>query len=245
MRLHNKNTYIIFIVLLFTTACATAEPTATVKSGGGPSIGQARAEKYNGPKARIAVKKFVNKAAKGGGDIGTGMADMMVTALFNTNRFIVLDRQDTTDIMDEQDLAASGRIKQETAAPIGEMEGAELLISGAITAFEPDISGGIGGVGVPLGGAFLGVGGKKKDAYMAVDIKVVDTRTGRIVSAVTVEGRASDYAGGVVGAIGGVPIPFILGGYKNTPMESAIRVVINKAVDYLASQTPAQFYRYK
>lgn len=230
-------------ILSFTTvACATAEPSARVTSSGGPTMQQAQQEQYNGPKARVAVNKFVNKAAKGGNQIGTGMADMMTSALFHSNRFIVLDRQDHGAVMAEQDLGASGRIKQETAAPIGEMEGAELLISGAITAFEPDAGGAIGGIGIPLGGAAIGLGGGGKIAYMAIDVKVVDARTGRIVNATTVEGKSTDWFAGIGGAVGGVPVPFGLGAYKNTPMEKAIRVCIDKAVEFMASQTPPRYY---
>jgi curli biogenesis system outer membrane secretion channel CsgG len=237
-----------FIVSLFAisfAACASAEPqtTATVTSGGGPSIQQAQQEAYNGPKARTAVNKFTIKSSKGHGELGQGLADMLTTALFHSNRFIVLDRTDHRDVMAEQDLGASGRIKQETAAPIGQMEGAELLITAAVTAFEPDAGGAMGGVGVPVGGAaFLGVGGGGKQSYMAIDLKVVDTKTGRIVGAVTVEGKSTDWYAGIGGAIGGVPVPFMLAGYQNTPMEKAIRVCIVKAVDYIASQTPATYF---
>jgi curli biogenesis system outer membrane secretion channel CsgG len=233
-------------IMFIGVGCVAAQPTATVTSGGGPSIGQAQAERYDGPKARIAVNKFGNKAAKGGGQIGTGMSDMLTTSLFHSNRFIVLDRQDHGAVMGEQDLAASGRIKQETAAPMGEMEGAELLVTGAITAFEPNASGAIGGFGIPIGGgAGLGIGGGGKTAYIAIDMKVVDTRTGRIVSATTVEGKSTDWFAGLGGAIGGAPVPFGLVGYENTPMEKAVRVCIQKAVDYIASQTPAQYYHYR
>jgi len=218
------------------------EPQATVTSGGGPSIAQAQSERYDGPKARIAVNKFVNKAAQGHGELGQGMADMLTTALFSSNRFIVLDRTDHGAIMAEQDLGASGRIKQETAAPIGQMEGAELLVTGAVTAFKKDAGGAIGGIGVPLGGGGVGLGGGGKQSYMAIDIKVVDTRTGRIVGAATVEGKSTDWFAGFGAAVGGVPVPFGLGAYKNTPMEKAIRVCIVKAVDYISSQTPANYF---
>ncbi|MBI5816629.1 MAG: hypothetical protein HZB29_13585 [Nitrospinae bacterium] len=230
-------------VLAVATGCATAETQATVTSGGGPTMQQAQQEAYNGPKARLAVNKFTVKSAKGKGDLGQGLSDMLTTALFHSNRFIVLDRSDIGAVTAEQDLAATGRIKKETAAPIGQLEGAELVVTAAVTAFEPDAGGGIGGVGVPVGGgAFFGVGGGGKTAYMAIDMKVVDTKTGRIVGAVTVEGKSSDWFAGIGGAIGGVPIPFGLGYYENTPMEKAIRVCIVKAVDYIASQTPAQYY---
>ncbi|MBF0290852.1 MAG: hypothetical protein HQK86_01710 [Nitrospinae bacterium] len=245
MRISLGGKLIVSLCAVSMVGCVSAEPrtTATVTSGGGPSIQQAQQEAYNGPKARTAVNKFTVKSSKGHHDLGQGLADMLTTALFHSNRFIVLDRTDHKDVMAEQDLGASGRIKQETAAPIGQMEGAELLITAAVTAFEPDAAGGMGGVGVPVGGgAFLGVGGGGKQAYMAIDLKVVDTKTGRIVGAVTVEGKSVDWYAGIGGAIGGVPVPFLLVGYQNTPMEKAIRVCIIKAVDYIASQTPATYF---
>lgn len=237
----------LFAVLVL-AGCASAEliePEAHVTSSGGPTMQQAQQESYKGPKARIAVNKFTIKSAKGKGELGQGLADMLTTALFSSNRFIVLDRQDTQSIIAEQDLGATGRIKEETAAPIGQMEGAELLVTAAVTAFDPNASGAIGGVGVPLGGSFLGLGGGGTQAYMAIDVKVVDTKTGRIVGATTVEGKSTDWFAGFGGAIGGVPVPFGLGGYQNTPMEKAIRVCIVKAVDYISTQTPTQYYRSK
>lgn len=59
---------------------------------------------------------------------GDGMAEMLANALFATNRFIVLERQSLDDVLREQDLGASGRVRKETAARIGEIEGADLLI---------------------------------------------------------------------------------------------------------------------
>lgn len=228
------------------TGCAgvAGAPTAEVTSGGGPTIQESRSESYKGPKARIAVNKFINKSARGGRAFGEGMSDMMTTALFNSNRFIVLDRTDHGDIMAEQDLGASGRIKQETAAPIGQMEGAELLITGAVTAFHPNAKGGMGGIGVPAGGGFLGIGGGGKQAYMTIDVKVVDTKTGRIVSAATVEGKSTDYKAGVGGILGGAPLALGLLGYENTPAEQAIRVCIEKAVEYISRQAPASYFRH-
>ena len=124
-------------------------PKATVTTPGGKSIDEAQQEAYDGPKARIAVSQFKDKTGKGWwtGAIGDGMADMLSTALFHSNRYIVLERQQVGDVLREQDLGAAGRIKKGTEAPIGEIEGAELLITGAVTEFEGAASGGGGGIG--------------------------------------------------------------------------------------------------
>ncbi len=233
-------TTIVLVAMIF--SCA---PVAEVTGGtGGPSIGQAQAEYYNGPKARIAVARFDVKAAKAPGEIGDGLAEMLTTALFNTNRFIVLERQQLQDILKEQDLGASGRVRPETAAPIGQVEGAEILVYGAVTAFEPNYRGGGGGLVIP--GLNVGLGGGAKQAYMAIDLRLVDTRTSRILAATTVEGRSTDY-GAIFGAIiggGTTRMPIGLGGWKNTPMEKAIRVCIKKAVDFIVSRTPPNYFHY-
>lgn len=223
--------------------CASLlEPQAKVTSSGGPSMQQAQQEAYNGPKARIAVSRFTDRTAKGWwtGQIGDGMAEMLATALFNSNRFIVLERQTLKDVLAEQDLGASGRIRKETAAPIGQIEGAELLITGAVTEFEPGSSGIGGGIGGGsrsiVGGILAGI----KRAHIAIDIRVIDTRTSRLVAVTSVEGKATDI-GGLIGLAGG-KLGGGLGGWHKQPIEKALRVAIGAAVDFIASQTPAQYY---
>ncbi len=235
-------TLAVFLIPLFLLAasCAMTQPSATVTSGGGPGIAQAQAMPYDGPQARIAVTKFTDKSAKGYYRIGDGMSEMLSTALFHSNRFIVLEREQLGEVLKEQDLATAGRIKKGTGAPTGEIEGAELLITGAVTEFEPN-AGGVGG-GLIIGGLPLGIGGGMKRAHIAIDVRVIDAKTSRILAATSVEGKATDIGG--LGAIGLGPLGIGLGAYAKTPMEKAIRVTIQKAVEFIASQTPAQYYRH-
>ena len=243
-------TFFIFLVLgLITSGCVSTEPKATVTSGqGSPSISEVQAEAYNGPKARIAVARFKDKTGKGwwSGRIGDGMADQLTTALFNTNRFIVLERQTLGDVLKEQDLGTSGRIRKDTAAPTGQIEGAELLVVGSVTEFEGNASGARGGLG-GIGHGILGgiVGGFKK-SHMAIDVRIIDTRTSRIVAATSVEGEATDInMGGLLGGWGGSGA--LVGGlsvWKNTPIEKALRICIKKAVEFVASKTPQRYYHY-
>ncbi len=226
-------------------------PKATVTTPGGKSIDEAQQEAYDGPKARIAVSQFKDKTGKGWwtGAIGDGMADMLSTALFHSNRYIVLERQQVSDVLREQDLGAAGRIKKGTEAPIGEIEGAELLITGAVTEFEGAASGGgggIGGVGGTAGRILGGIAGGIKKAHMAIDVRVIDTKTSRIVAATSVEGEATDFAlgGALAGAGGGGALGGALGGWSKTPTEKALRVCIQEAVNFIASKTPATYYHY-
>jgi len=207
------------IAVLAVAGCTSAK---VVSSSGGPTIEQAQQEPYTGPKKRIAVKAFEFKAARGSREIGRGMSDMLADSLFNTNRFIVLEREHINEVIEEQDFGASGRVKKETAAPIGEIEGAELIIRGAVTEFEPECK----------GGAALFIIAAKQ-ACVTVNLRIIDAKTGRVVNATTVEGRSGTVGGGLVFATGGLPVG--LGGWKKTPMESAIRNCIETAVKYIAS----------
>lgn len=204
--------------LLLAAGCTS---TATVvSSSGGPTISQVQQAPANGPQYRVAVSAFDYKAAKRG-DIGQGMADMLADSLFNTGRFIVLEREHLNEVTQEQDLANSGRFNKATAAPIGQLEGAQLLIRGSITAFEPACS----------GGSLIIVSGNQ--ACVTINIRIIDAATGRVVNATTVDGTSASNSVGLIFARGDMPIG--LGAYSKTPMEQAIRNCIEKAVNYIAS----------
>lgn len=229
--------------------CQTTGTETKVTSGqGSPSIQEAQAEAYDGPKARIAVAQFKDKTGKGWwtGSIGNGMADQLTTALFNSNRYIVLERQTLDHVLREQDLGASGRIRRDTAAPIGQIEGAELLVVAAVTEFEGNAGGtraGVGGYGSGILGA---IGGGIQKSHMAIDLRIVDAKTSRILAATSVEGSSSDFnIGGALGGYGGAGA--LVGGlstWKNTPKEKALRQVIQRAVQFIVSKTPANYYRH-
>ena len=246
-----KQFYSILALLFFTAGlagCVTPSPSARVQSTDGPDMATARAEAYHGPKAAIAVADFEDKTVGRGyyrAEYGRGMQDMLVTSLFNSNRFIVLEREKLQAIMAEQDMGASGRIRQDTAAPIGELEGAQLLVLAAVTGFDPGQAGGRGsarGVGGGLLGDLRSVMGGYQRAHIAIDLRIVDTTTGRILAATNVQGNAHSYDLG--GSILGSQAGGALSTFARTPMEQAIRQAINEAVNFVASQTPDHFYRH-
>ena len=211
-------------------------------------IQEKQGEAYNGPKARVAVARFTDKTGKGWwtGSIGDGMADQLTTALFNTNRYIVLERQTLNDVLREQDLGASGRVRQDTAAAIGEIEGAELLIVGAVTEFEGNASGAQGAGAGARKGILGAITGGFKRAHMAIDMRVIDAKTSRVLAATSVEGSSTGVnLGALAGAFrGSGSLAAGLSGWQNTPVEKALRVCIEKAVDFVVSKTPDAYYRH-
>ncbi len=241
-----KSLYLIFVLIisLFVASCSSI---STSVNSEGPSVNEIL--KYKGPKARIAVASFKCKAAKCSGEIGSGIADMLTTALFQTGKFIVLERSNEGlgAVQRELNLAQSGLVGQNIPQR-GLLEGADILVVGAITAFEPKAEGiGVGGIAIPLNVPLIGgIGVGKNEAYIAADIRLIDVRTGRIINSTTVEGKASSWKLGGLG--GGYHNKLILGGglsiYKNTPMEKAIRVMIDNAVKKIAELVPESYYRY-
>lgn len=208
-------------LILPLAGCYGASATV-VDSGGGPTVQQAQAARYDGPQKRIAVSAFEYRAGQGSAEIGEGMSDMLTNALFNTGRFIVLERERLDEVMDEQDLGASGRVRKDTAAPRGELEGAELLIRGSVIQFEPKCR----------GGSVILVSGN--EACMAINLRIIEAKTGRVVNATTVEGTSAENRVGIIWTRGSA-LPIGLGTYSKTPMEAAIRNCIEAAVQHIAA----------
>jgi curli biogenesis system outer membrane secretion channel CsgG len=203
---------------------------------------------YSGPKARIAVADFDVKAAKATGEIGTGLREMLVTALMNSSRFRVVERQVLNAIMQEQELAASGAAQPGGTAR-GQIKTADLIITAAVTEFEPQASGGAAGIGGGgnIGRGILGavIGGSMNKSHMALDIRIIDASTSEVLAATRVQGQATDVAGGIAaGFMGSWGLGAGLSGYANTPMEKAIRVCIIEAVKYIAGSVPPGYYKY-
>jgi curli biogenesis system outer membrane secretion channel CsgG len=237
---------LLFVVSLLPACVDTLlGPNAKVTQGlEGQDINATRMDAYNGPKARIAVARFENKASGNwyNHQIGDGMADMLATALVNSNRFIVLERKQLGDILGEQNLGASGRVSQATAARIGKIEGAEILVVAAVTEFEDNASGGSGS-GSNIFGA---IAGALQSTHMAIDLRLIDTTTSRVLAATSVEGSAKNLSVAALGRyFGGSSGTAALAGWKNTPKEKALRAVIIKAVEFIVTKTPRKFYRHK
>ncbi|MCK5148832.1 hypothetical protein KAR48_18910 [bacterium] len=133
-------------------------------------------------KKRIAVFSFENKSRQGwswytGGSPGDGMADMLITELVKSGKYMVIERSEIAKIMQEQDMGMTGRVTEQSAAKVGKLLGVELAVMGAITEFGASK----GGTGGRLKG--IGIGVSKQKATVAIDVRIVNTNTGEILAA--------------------------------------------------------------
>ncbi|WP_084696237.1 CsgG/HfaB family protein [Salisaeta longa] len=153
---------------------------------GGWSLRTAQAQTI---KKRIAVLSFEDKTDQnyrwGSKSAGEGMADMLITELVQSDRYTVLERTQINKVLQEQDLGARGIVTAQSAAEVGKMLGAELVIFGAITEF--------GYKQRSTGGATrrFGIGIKSTTAVVATDVRMVNATTGEIVAAENVRKEES------------------------------------------------------
>jgi len=191
------------------------------------------AEKYKGPKKRIAVIDFEVKVPRAHRKIGSGMAEMLITALHETGEFVVVERKAISDMIKEQDLGEAGRVRKETAAKIGDILGAQVLVRGAVTEFEEKVSrGGVGGV---LLKKKTGAGLTTTSAYVACDIRMYDATTGVILEATTKEAKARSVGVVLAGVLGTGNI--LGGGFSTkTPLGKATRGCIDEIVNAIVDR---------
>ncbi|HEY6844426.1 MAG TPA: CsgG/HfaB family protein [Thermoanaerobaculia bacterium] len=180
-------------------------------------------------KPRIGVADFTNDTSAGWwyGGAGRDLSAMLTNELASTDKFRVVERSKLDAVLAEQDLGSSGRVSGKTAAKVGKLTGAQYLVTGTVSAYEENTSGGGGG----LNFHGFSVGGHKQDAYIAIDLRVVDTTTGEVSFTRTVEARSSSYGlrgSGYVGGLSGG-----LGKYEKTPAGKAIRACLIEITDYL------------
>ncbi len=187
---------------------------------------------YHGPKKRIAVTKFENKVlgVYGNWNLGDGFAEMLTTELMKTGRFIVVERHALEDVVSEQELGQTGLIRKETAARVGEVLGAQILVRGVVSEFDMKQSGGGGGIGI--GGVRLGL--KGSNAHVAVDIRMIDATTGQVLHSHNAVGNASSTGLGI-GITEGI-VDFNASGFQKTPLGQATRQAIHDAVNFIVGR---------
>ena len=97
-----------------------------------------------------------------------GLAQMLITELATNPKARLVDRRIIRQIMDEQDLGASGRADPETAARIGKLVGARYVVTGSFIDFYGDFR---------------------------IDARIVDVETSEILKAETVRDKRSNLFG--------------------------------------------------
>ena len=188
------------------------------------------------------------------------LADALSNELALAGGLTVVERQNLKAVLSEQELAELGIVRNDgNAARSRQMRGAQYLIMGRVSGYEDGVETKQSGSGM----RFMGFGGSKtvseSKAYVSIDLRVVDSSTGEVVGARTVEGRATSTAkqkgsggslaplaglvGGATGARGAGAYGLAAAGTFNyeesssesnrTPAAKAIRAALIDGADYV------------
>ncbi|MCK9554592.1 hypothetical protein M0R36_02070 [bacterium] len=184
-----------------------------------------------GPKKTVAVADFENKAgAHAQWSLGNGMAEMLTTALLETDRFIIVERRNIGQILEEQDFSLSGRTVNAGAPEIGKLLNAQILVSGAVTEFSQRIYD--SGSMFEYKGFSLGLRGAT--AYVAINLRMYDTTTGQVIASKRVEGK---------GNVSGLSVGYSesdwavdFDNFKASPLGKVTQEAINEAVYFICME---------
>lgn len=133
-------------------------------------------------KKRIAVFVFEDKTDKSwrwwnNKGVGNGVSDMLTTALVKSGNYRVIERMELDKILNEQDFGQTGRITAQSAAKVGQVLGVELAVMGSVSEFgykKGETGGAIKGIGI---------GVSNQSATVGIDVRMVNTSTGEIMTA--------------------------------------------------------------
>jgi len=174
-------------------------------------------------KKRIAVSR-ITCAVGGTASFGDQIRSMLVTELGKTNRFIVVEREDLRGIMDEQDLAASGRVAKGSGPATGQIMGAQLMVKAAITDFEDQSR-----AGRRIGIGPVDVGRSQSSIRVEMDLRIYDTETGVILASENVSAQKVSSGREI-----GVAVPYFRWDdqkSQNSTLGYVTRELIQKALD--------------
>ena len=186
----------VITVLLTATACPVVIgqnfPTPLPTQNSISSIPIWQIAQTTTPKPRIAILDFDYSSVSnpqwfyvfGGG--AKGVSDIVVNQLVESGKYSVVERSRLDAILKEQNLATSGRIEPSTAAQVGRLLGVDAVVIGSITQFDLQKR--------QSGGSFLfGIGASVRDtdAYVQLNVRIVNTTTGEIITVAEGKGNSS------------------------------------------------------
>lgn len=180
---------------LLMSGCATMQEQETheTPASGEPAVSKTvqaakvQADEPKGLKRKVAIGRFTNETRYGQSffidanydRIGKQAMDILSSKLFDTGKFIMLERADLDKIQKELAMGDAPQLKNS----------ADYIILGSITEF--------GRKDVSEVGWFSRV--KKQEAFAKVHIRIVDVSTGQIIYSEEGKGTAYSEAGTVMG----------------------------------------------
>ena len=246
------------------TASATAgAPSRAVKAAAAEAGGAATAfppdlaDLPSAKKRRLAVRPFdystvtnwVNYWFNNTVNIGEGIRAMLTVRMAQSKNITLLERSNIKDVMSEQDLGASNRVKKGTNAKIGQLSGADAMLYGDIVIFGRDDTTKRKGVGAiigrfsPVAGAVVTMN-KEEKAVVGINLRLVDAETGEVIETAEARGESSrkskDYGAivGVKGTVVGGASDMTSSNFQQTIIGEATSNAVDNILQYLETKIP-------
>ncbi|NMB45963.1 MAG: hypothetical protein GX998_06060 [Firmicutes bacterium] len=149
----------------------------------------------------------------------TGITESLTDRLAELEGVRVVERGRLLQIIQEQDFGYSGRVDLLSAAEIGRLLGADLLVMGTVTAIDMNESGGI-----QLGP----IGARSTTARVNLSARIVNTETGEIIGSVQSSGKHSGASISVHNLMG---VSFQSDTFKNSVLGQALTKSVSELVE--------------
>ncbi len=199
---------------------------------------QAGGTKKKGGRKRIAIVQFQipSEWHWGSHRLGEVLADMMITDLVKSGAFDVMERTEIDALLKEQSLSAEGILDPSSAAANGQKLGVDYILGGKVTEFGMKENK-AGGFGQALGG--IGLDLKSSVARAAVDARVVDCTTGKILMAVS--GKGEEKTKGISASKWDVgSINFDSNEWEGSQIGKATRKAVTEVMTAISANFPVQ-----
>ena len=225
-----------WIAAIWAAGLASLAPAAGAKSDAPAKVLTQAIPPMHGPLPTLAVGNFdvqgpaANASAT---NVGGPIAALVSTGFSECGCVILTERDAVAQLINEMDLAKSGVTTGSAAPRPGSMIPAQYLVVGAITEYTASGPGTGNGAAVSVGGLTLG----GSNGRVGIDVRLIDTHTGVVLKAFSVNKKLSSFNIGVSSGYRGVPIA--TNTFFNTPLGAATRAAVNDAVVTIAQALAA------
>ena len=145
-----------------------------------------------------------------------------------------MERAGVKKVLDEQELADLGITRKSTAPKKGMMTGAKYYVLGAVSDYQQGTETKSGGGGFSIMGFGQRKSSSESKAYVALDVRVVDTTTGEITYSRTIEGKTTSKSESksTSGGMYGLSFNDSQSSSSKVPASKAVRAAMIEVTEY-------------
>ncbi len=165
-----------FLISTIFTCFTCAGPKSTVQTPDPELVGKYTRVPYDGPRKKVAVLDFINATRFGQRRLGDEISAVLVSELSKSGRFVLLERENLSAILDQIALAQTG-LTEGTLEQIRLLD-TDYIITGKITHYAVNTTGSKG----------VFTQSKTQRAEVTADLRLIDVHTGEVLLSETGNG---------------------------------------------------------